>query len=355
MPNRVLLSPLAGVSDAPFRRICQELGAGLTYVEMLLSSTLQHASQRRELMLARHAAEPILGVQLTGPTAESVAEAAGVLNAWRFDTLDLNMGCPVRKIVSGGAGCAILQDPDRVSRTARLVCERSHLPVSAKIRLGYDHANRNVVDIVRRLAGAGVAMITIHGRTRLDHYGVPVDFAGIAEGVAAARAEGRPDLVVTGNGDIFDPSQARRMLDETGCDAVLVSRGALGNPWLFAQILAPGSPHPRLVEWREVLLRHLRYHCEHYGADSFAIARFRKHLLWYVSGFRGMRRLREDLSAVQSAEQIVMLIDRGMADTDPDLRRYVTEQQADRRPREDSFDPKFDMDRHADRALATAG
>lgn len=353
VPNRVLLSPLAGVSDAPFRRICQEMGAGLTYVEMLSAIALKAKVKRDAPRMMRHPDEPRLGVQLTGPTAESVADGVAILDAMPYDAIDINMGCPVRKIISGGSGCAILRDPERVSRTIALALARTTKPLSAKIRLGFDGESRNAPEIVRRLAGGGVAMIIIHGRTRTDHYGIPADLAAIAEAVAVARAEGRPELVVVGNGDVFDPVSAHRMRVATGCDAVLVSRGALGNPWVFRHTLDPSTVHPRPGEWREVLMRHLEYHCAHYGDESLAVRTFRKHLLWYAKGFPYMRRAREALSTVMDVRAIVDILGRGMAEMDPDIRRYATEQHAaGGHHHTGDFDPKFDMDRDADRAVA---
>ncbi|MDA0577737.1 MAG: tRNA-dihydrouridine synthase [Verrucomicrobia bacterium] len=353
IPNRVLLAPLAGVSDAPFRRICQEMGAGLTYVEMLSSASLQSAPKRESPRLRRDGAEPCLGVQITGPSAESVAAGVTTLDAMPYDTIDINMGCPVRKITAHGAGCAILRDPERVSRTVTMAMARTSRPLTAKIRLGYDVDNRNAPEIVRRLAAAGVAMICIHGRTRTDNYGVPADLQAIAAAVAVARAEGRPDLVVVGNGDIFDPVSALRMLETTGCDAVMVSRGALGNPWVFRHLLDPAAPHPLPAEWRAVILRHLEYHCAHYGDVNLAVRTFRKHLLWYARGFPFMRRAREALSTVPDVQTIVNVLDHAVAETDPGLHRYATEQHAaGGHHHAGDFEPKHDMDRHADRAVA---
>ncbi len=353
LPNRVWLSPLAGVSDAPFRRICDELGAGLTYVEMLLSNSLRAGHHRSEQLLARHPAEARLGVQVTGPSAEAVAEAVGFLDTRNFDTIDINMGCPVRKIVARGAGSAILKDPSRVERTLALARARTTRPLSAKIRLGYTPETRNVEDTVRRLAAAGADVILIHGRTRDDDYQVPVDYTGIAAGVAAARAERGPaELAVVGNGDVFDADSAARMVARTGCDAVLVSRGALGNPWIFSQILDPAEPHPTPAEWRAVLLRHLDYHLAHYGGHPQAIAMFRKHLLWYVAGFPNMRRLRGLLATVNDPEEIISLVDRCLATIDPAQRRYAADQHPLGPFEARAFDPKYDMDRQADRAAA---
>jgi nifR3 family TIM-barrel protein len=324
IPNRVLLAPLAGVSDLPFRRICVEMGAGLTYIEMLSARTLMHGSRASKALLHRHPSEILLGAQLTGPSPDLVAEAVTILEAFPLDTIDLNMGCPVKKIVSKNSGSAILKDPDRISRTVEGVMQRTERPVTAKIRLGFDRHTRNVEEVVRRLAAGGVKMISIHGRSREDRYDVPVDYEGIADGVRAVRAEVGEDLPVIGNGDVMDAASAREMMERTGCDAVMISRGVLGNPWIFEQILNPAAEQPTVREWRCVLMRHLAYHCEHYGTGPLDIIPFRKQLLWYTSGFPGMRRLRDNLGAVNHPDIITEMVDQCLADTDPDTRRYAS-------------------------------
>jgi tRNA-dihydrouridine synthase B len=323
IPNRVILAPLVGVSDLPFRRICAEMGAGMGYVEMLSYQPLIHGARTTGTLLARHASERLLGAQLTGPTPEKVADAIAVLEGYPLDTIDINMGCPVRKVVARKSGSAILQDPRRVSRTIELALQRTTRPITAKIRLGYKRNEKNVTEIVRRLAAGGVSMISIHGRTREDRYDVAVDYDSIAAGVAAARAEVGAGLPVIGNGDILDAASADIMLERTGCDGLMISRGVLGNPWIFAQILTPGTPQPTVAAWRRVLMRHLGYHSEHFGTDAISTAPFRKHLLWYASGFPGMRRLRERLARLNHPDEIFELLDDALKQIDPETRRFT--------------------------------
>jgi nifR3 family TIM-barrel protein len=350
LPNRVLLAPLAGVSDVPFRRICEELGAGLTYIEMLASTALSFREPRMLEVLRRHQAEPRLGVQLTGSTAADVAHATRRLEDWPLDTVDINMGCPVRKIVGKGWGSAILKEPERVEETVRQTVAACSRPVTAKIRLGYTPQTVNVEDIATRIARAGATMLTIHGRTRDDGYDKPVWYEGIRRGVQAAKAV-NPEIIVTGNGDIFDIPSARRMVEETGCDAILVSRGSLGNPWLFGQILRNDPAEPTLSDWRAVIDRHLAYHCELYGDDIHSASRFRKHLLWYVSGFPSSRAVRFKLSTVKALEEIPIILDEYCATLPGHLPRYTSSQEAARLAA-GAFDPKYDMDRSLDRAVA---
>jgi tRNA-dihydrouridine synthase B len=299
IPNRALLSPLAGVSDVPFRRICRELGAGLTYVEMLSSVAINRETARTADMLRRHADETILGVQLTGPNPECVAEAAGRLEKEGFDTIDINMGCPVRKIVKKGWGSAILKEPERVYETVKRCSETVSVPVSAKLRIGYTHHDINAIENGRRVVEGGANMVMFHGRTRSDDYGAPINYAAIKEGLSAAVGT---EIATVGNGNVMDRASAEHMVEATDCDAVLVSRGALGNPWIFRQILEPGSGHPTVREWREVVLRHLDYIRECYGDDLINAIRFRKHLLWYVSGFPQSKKMRPILVAVNTLE-----------------------------------------------------
>ena len=248
-----------------------------------------------------------------------------------------------------GWGSAILKDPERVSETIRLMRKYVRVPVTAKIRLGYTENDLNVVEICKRLAEADAQMITVHGRLRGDDYGAPVQYDKIADGLAAARAI-KPDVITMGNGNVFDYASAMEMVDKTQCDAVLVSRGALGNPWVFGQIVRGDEVHPTVDEWFEVLFRHMDYHEEFYGVSVPSTARFRKHLLWYVSGFPHTRKLRTQLSQVQSLDEVRKMIEELVAGFPGDLPRHASAPEANRRIKEmQSHDPKFEMDRKLDR------
>ena len=282
--NRVFLAPLAGVSDIPFRRICQELGAGLTYVEMLSAVAIKYNSKRTFQMMERHKSEKILGVQVTGGNADDVAAAVVVLDNQGFETIDINMGCPVRKVVSAGCGSAILKDPERITQTVLQCRDATKKPLSAKFRLGYTREQINVENTVDRVVSSNVDMFTIHGRTRSESYSTPCDLGGIKAGLNVAIQKQSP-VVKVGNGDIFDFQSAQKMQAETGCDAVMVSRGALGNPWIFPEIAEGKSVQPSIEEWLDVVLRHLSYQEEYFGNTKLAAILMRKHLLWYAKGF----------------------------------------------------------------------
>ncbi len=349
--NRLLLAPLAGVSDIPFRRICQELGAGFTYVEMLSSRAVIVQARRTAAMAARHATEPQLGLQVTGANADEVGLAIAALDNGEFDSFDLNMGCPVRKIVGKGWGAALLKEPARVASMIRRARDETDRPVTGKIRLGWSRPTENVEETAAAIADAGALMLTIHGRTRDDNYSVKVDYAGIARGVNAARRAASGDLVVTGNGDIMNAESAERMVMETGCDALMISRGALGNPWIFREILEGGGPGPTVTEWREVLLRHMDYHEAHYVESNRAAVLFRKHLLWYLNGFPGARKMRATCSVVATMNDAREQVDAFAAGLPSDLHRYDDRYRSIEKRPEASHDPKYDMDRKEDRGV----
>jgi len=351
IPNRVLLSPLAGVSDVPFRRICQDLGAGLSYIEMLSAAGMAHRTRKTEELVARGAEERILGAQITGPSPEILAKGIAHLLDYRLpvDTIDINMGCPVKKIVSRGCGSAIVRDPKLAGNMVRAAREVAGVPVTAKIRIGFGSKFPTVVPVCEELAGAGVEMLIIHGRARDDDYSAPIRYELIREGFEAAdKAAGGRKIRKIGNGNVFDLASARQMVEETGCDGVLVSRGSLGNPWIFRQILEDSEMQPTIGEWEEVLLRHLDYHEAFYGEGLYAAIRFRKHLLWYVRGFPGAKQAKPAMSVLNSLSEMREQI-RAFAQALPQgLHRYPDT--AERR-RAAEADPKFEMDRSHDRGV----
>lgn len=351
VPNRVLLSPLAGVSDVPFRRICQDFGAGLSYIEMLSAAGMAHRTRKTEELVARHPAEPILGAQITGPSPQVLARGISHLMDYQLpvDTLDLNMGCPVKKIVSRGCGSALVRDPQLAGSMVRAAKEVVSIPVTAKIRIGFGKEHPTVGPVCTELARAGVEMLIIHGRAREDDYSDPVRYALIREGFDAvdAAAEGRKIWKI-GNGNVFDVASARQMVDETGCDGVLISRGSLGNPWIFRQILEDDETQPTVADWEETLLRHLTYHEEFYGDTLYAAIRFRKHLLWYLRGYPGAKQVKPAMSVLDSLGAMREEIQRFTATLPEDLHRYPD---AAERRRAAAADPKFEMDRSLDRGV----
>lgn len=343
--NPVLLAPLAGVSDIPFRRICAKYGADLTYVEMLSATALLFESERTYQMMRRHKTEePILGVQVTGKTADEVGRAVAILDQLSYETIDINMGCPVRKVVTAGCGSAILKDPERARLTVERAVAATKKPLSVKIRLGWDKQTLTGLEVAQAAAAAGAAWMTVHGRLRSDDYSVPVDLEGVA---AIKRSVGVP---VIGNGNIFGSRDAELFRRATGVDGLMISRGALGNPWIFREIKT-GQSRVTLAEWRETVLDHLRWQVEEYGHQGFAAVCMRKHLLWYVKGWPQARRCREEISQLPSLAEAAELVQR-FAD------QLAAAGHWERAPvgpdgEGDRFlwDPKYDMDRALDRGV----
>jgi tRNA-dihydrouridine synthase B len=351
VPNRVLLSPLAGVSDVPFRRICQDLGAGLTYIEMLSAAGMAHRTRKTDELIARDGAEPILGAQITGPSPAILAEGSRILmeRDLPVDTLDINMGCPVKKIVSRGCGSAIVRDPAMAGEMVRAAKAAVNVPVTAKIRIGFSKNHLTVEPVCEALAEAGAEMVIIHGRTRDDTYGDEVQYDQIRKGFEAVdRKAGGKNIWKIGNGNVFDVESARRMVAETGCDGVLISRGSLGNPWVFRQILEEDETQPTVEEWADVLLRHIDYHTAFYGEGHYAAIRFRKHLLWYVKGYPGAKAAKPELSVMESMGDIRERIRAFAAALPSGLHRYPD---GEERRRAAEADPKFEMDRDHDRGV----
>lgn len=347
--NPILLAPLAGVSDHPFRRVCAQQGGDLTYVEMISATALIYESQRTFDMLKRHPSEERLGCQVTGPSPEEVGRAIEILERLeRFDTYDINMGCPVKKVVKTGCGSAILRDPERVFKTVEAAVKVSSKPVTAKIRLGWDHQTKNGVEVAQAAAAGGAAWITVHGRTRSDDYGVPVDLEGIRQIKAALS------IPVIGNGNLFEAKDLHRMQALTGVDGFMISRGALGNPWLFRDI-KEGSRPLHIDEWERLVLEHLAWQREEYADQPGAAVCMRKHLLWYAKGWNGVRTFREDVNQAASlaaAEELVRAFAAKLREQGFLYRASLVQTEAGERF---AWDPKFDMDRKLDRGVGDEG
>jgi tRNA-dihydrouridine synthase B len=355
----VILAPLAGVSDHPFRRLCQRYGADLTYVEMISATALLHHSARTLHMLKRHPSEPILGVQLTGRTAEEVGQATAFLNQLNFETIDLNMGCPVQKVVKSGCGSAILKDPQRVYDTVKKAVENSSVPVSAKIRLGWDHTCKNAIENAQAIEAAGAKWVTVHGRTRSDDYSAPVDLEFIAE---IKRSVGIP---VIGNGNIFRRDDALLMKERAQVDGLMVSRGALGNPWLFSELKNLHNLHDNeskpilalaLSEWLSGVCDHIQWHLEEYGATGLGAITMRKHLLWYMKGWPSGKTIKEILNKI---DDLTLAMDeiKAYAQTLETSHPHACRVLHEGIPTNDRFlwDPKYEMDRKLDRGVGDDG
>lgn len=296
----IILAPMAGVSEAPFRSMALAMGAGLAPTELVSAKGLEHANARTQGYL-RHdpVREPLLSVQIFGGEPESMARAAEIAVDAGAKLIDINMGCPVKKVTKTGAGSALMCDPARAGTIIRAIhaAVGERVPVTAKIRAGWDERSRNAPDLGRILEDAGVAALAIHPRTRAQGYSGSADWSLIAALKAAVR------VPVIANGDIQTVADANRVLDQTGADAVMIGRAALGNPWIFAALAAEhrGLAHPPAPSGRArgaLILEHLDAHVAHVGDEVRAVRKFRQHLIWYSRGLRGGSAFRESATRI---------------------------------------------------------
>lgn len=344
----MILAPLAGVSDHPFRRTCARFGAHLTYVEMISATAMLYESRRTFDMLKRHDSEGILGVQITGKTADEVGRAVSILDAMNFDTIDINMGCPVNKVVRSGCGSGILRDPERVFQTVKLARAATEKPLSVKFRLGWDKSSVNWREVADAIERGGADWMTIHGRLRSDDYSVPVNLDEIAKLKAAVK------IPVIGNGNIFSRSDAHYMKERTGVDGVMISRGALGNPWIFRDLSA-SETSVTIDEWEKVVLDHLSWQQEEYGDVGSGAVCMRKHLLWYAKGWSEAKKLREQISQtakMSDAKELISAYASSCRERSDTVRACVWPRDQENRF---SWDPKWEMDRTLDRGVGDDG
>ena len=299
LPNRTVLAPLAGVSDIPFRRICQDFGAALTFVEMLSAKAIIYSNKKTFDMMVRHQTEEVLGVQLTGAAPDEISAAIKILDRMPFDVIDINMGCPVKKVTKVGCGSALLIDLEKLDKILLQSRVATSKPLSAKIRIGFDHSCLNVEETSALIAKHKFDMLTIHGRFRTDRYSIPCNHEAIKKGLRQARQFSK-NIVGLANGDIFNNNKAQEIMSNTQADAVMISRGAIGNPWVFRELLEAKVYQPSLREWYEVILRHLAYQQEYYGDTKLAAILMRENLLWYAKGFPGVKPMKSKLSLVNS-------------------------------------------------------
>jgi tRNA-dihydrouridine synthase B len=290
LPHPYVLAPMAGVSEQPFRVLAFRMGAALCTTELVSAQGLLRASART-LRYLRHDAEVEhpYSLQVFGGDPDDMARAAVVGKQHGAEAIDVNMGCPVKKVTRNGAGSALLCDPARAASIVRAIHQATGLPVSAKIRSGWDAHHRNYLEMAERLEDAGCVALAVHPRTRAQGYAGSADWAVIADLVRHRRR-----MCIVGNGDVKTPADARRMYESTGCDLVMIGRGALGNPWIFREL--QGGAGPTLQERSEVVLAHLAAHVAFVGEPLGAVRSFRKHLGWYSHGLRGAAAFRSEVN-----------------------------------------------------------
>ena len=306
MDNPLVLAPMAGVTDLPFRLLCKEQGAGLVCMEMVSAKAIYYNNKNTEALLEIDTREKPVSLQLFGSDPEIMAAMAHRIEDRPFDILDINMGCPVPKVVNNGEGSALLKNPELVRKIVTAVVKAVDKPVTVKIRRGFDEDSVNAVEIAKIIEDCGAAAVEVHGRTREQYYSGKADWDIIRQVKEAVS------IPVIGNGDVTSPETAVALMEQTGCDGIMIGRAVRGNPWLFSEILhyletGEHKARPTMEEVGEMILRHTRMQVELKG-EYTALREMRKHVAWYTAGFPHSARLRartNEISTMQELEELI--------------------------------------------------
>ena len=306
LKNNLILAPMAGVTDLPFRLLCKEQGAGLLCMEMVSAKAIYFNNKNTEELLTIDDREPPVSLQLFGSDPDIISEMAKKIENRPFSILDINMGCPVPKVAGNGEGSALMKNPKLVEEIVSKTAKAIKKPVTVKIRKGFDDEHINAVEIARIAESAGAAAVAVHGRTREQYYSGKADWDIIRQVKEAVK------IPVIGNGDVTSPEAARQLMETTGCDGIMIGRGAQGNPWIFRQILhwmetGEEEPKPDLEEVKAMILRHARMLVEYKGAYT-GIREMRKHVAWYTAGYPTSAKLRARVNEIESLEALEHLI-----------------------------------------------
>lgn len=306
LENNVFLAPMAGITDMAFRIICKEMGSGLTYTEMVSSKGMFFGSIRTKDLLIFAKEEKPRAAQIFGNDPGIMAKMAEEVEALGAEIIDINMGCPASKIVKNGDGSALMRDPEKAEAIVNKVTSAVKVPITVKFRKGWDNESINGIDFAKRMEQSGAAALTIHGRTRDQFYSGKADWNIIRDIKEAVR------VPVIGNGDIFSPEDAKKMLEETGCDGVMIGRGAEGNPWIFKrtiEYLKSGIllPLPTNRERLEMLIRQLKMVVELKGED-IGVMEMRKQGAWYLKGLPGGAIVKTKLQTLKKMEEVIELL-----------------------------------------------
>ena len=307
LDNHLILAPMAGVTDLPFRLLCKEQGCGLVVTEMVSAKAILYKNRNTQALLEVREEEMPVAVQLFGSDPDIMGEIAAQVAEMPFAIIDINMGCPVPKIVNNGEGSALMKDPRRAEAILTKVVKSVKKPVTVKFRKGFDDDHINAVDFAKMAESSGVAAVAVHGRTREQYYSGKADWDMIRQVKEAVS------IPVIGNGDIFTPEDGAAMMKETGCDGLMIARGAKGNPWIFSRLnhyLETGEllPPPTKEEIKELIFRHGKLQSEAKG-EWIAMREMRKHIAWYTTGLPHSAALRHEINEIETMEELRALIE----------------------------------------------
>lgn len=306
LENNLILAPMAGVTDLPFRLLCRRQGAGLLCMEMVSAKAIYYKNKNTELLMEIHPEEHPVSLQLFGSDPDILAAMAAQIEERPFEILDFNMGCPVPKVVNNREGSALMKDPKLVEEILTKLVKAVKKPVTVKIRKGFDEEHVNAVEIAKIAESCGVAAVAVHGRTRQQYYSGKADWDIIRQVKEAVS------IPVIGNGDVVDAASAEALVEQTGCDGIMIGRGAEGNPWIFKQILhyretGETLAKPTQHEVKEMMLRHARMQVEYKGG-AIGIREMRKHVAWYTAGFPHSAKLRAAINQVESLQELEQML-----------------------------------------------
>ena len=310
LDNEVFLSPMAGVTDLPFRLICKEKGCGMLYTEMINAKALCYDDENTKRMLKIEDEEHPIAVQIFGSDPEFMGKAAAIMNEYPNEILDINMGCPAPKVIKNGDGSALMRNPKLAAEVLSSVVKNSKKPVTLKIRKGWDDDSVNAVEIAKIAEECGISALAIHGRTREQFY------SGKADWDIIAKIKQSINIPVIGNGDVFEVQDAVNMLEKTKCDAIMIGRGAQGNPWIFKRInhyMKTGEilPEPTVEEKITTAIKHMNLAVAEHG-EYVAVREMRKHIGWYLKGLKNSAKYRDQINKITDYKEVITMLEEYM-------------------------------------------